>query len=151
VKNEHRKCCGEGICMDKFKHITWDPKFTVHIEEIDAQHRNLFDIANQLIDIYESNSNECHKIIEKLVEYISIHFHTEQKIMMKSNYPAFNQHVREHDKFIDKVGEFLQSYRKMEENLSANVITFLSEWIYSHTTSLDLKYAEHLLKSGYLK
>jgi hemerythrin-like metal-binding protein len=70
---------------------------------------------------------------------------------MKSNYPAFKQHVREHNNFIDKVGEFLQSYRKKEENLSEKVIAFLTEWIYSHTTSSDLKYAEHLVKSGYLK
>jgi hemerythrin len=137
--------------MEKFNHISWEPKFTVHIEEIDAQHRKLFDITNQMIDIYESDSDKCYKVIEDLVEYLSVHFHAEQIILMKSRYPAFKQHVQEHDEFIERVSVFMECYKKKEENLLLNVVTFLTDWIYTHTTSSDLKYAEHLLKSGYLK
>lgn len=138
----------------KFNHISWEPTFTVHIEEIDSQHRKLFDISNQIIDIYntsEGDFNKCYKVIEDLFEYLSVHFHAEQMIFMKSRYPDFREHLREHDEFIDKVGEFIQSYKKKEENLSLNVVSFLTDWIYSHTTSSDLAYAKHLQKSGYLK
>jgi len=138
----------------KFDHIYWEPKFTVHVEELNTQHRKLFDITNQIIDIYnthDSDFDKCNKVIEDLFEYSSAHFHAEQMIMMKSGYPACQQHFHAHYEFLDKLGDFIQSYKQQEENLSLNIVTFLSDWLYTHTTSIDLAYGKYLLKSGYLK
>ncbi|MEN6319326.1 MAG: bacteriohemerythrin [Syntrophaceae bacterium] len=137
--------------MEKFNRIHWDPKYTVHVEAIDLQHQKLFEITNKLIDKYENGSSECLETIEELVNYLSEHFHAEQLIMMKSNYPGFQMHIKEHQSFIEKVEGFLRGYRNNEDNLTFNILTFLRDWIFSHTTSFDLKFGKHLLNSQYPK
>jgi len=137
--------------MGVFNHINWEPKFSVHVEEIDAQHRQLFAIANEIMDIYEKDSADCYRIIEGLVEYVSVHFLTEQKVMMKTNYPDIKNHLQQHDIFTEKIVEILRIYKEKERKVSLDIVTFLTDWIYEHTISMDLKYAEHLLKRGYKK
>lgn len=133
--------------MDKLDHIYWETKYTVHVEALDLQHKKLFEIINMLIDKYKSGSDQCSEIIEELVNYSSKHFHAEQLVMMKMNYPVFQGQLEEHNKFIKKVEGFLHGYRNNEENLTFNMVSFLRTWIFDHTTMFDLKYGEYLLKS----
>jgi hemerythrin len=132
--------------LTTFDHITWEQKYSVHDEALDAQHQTLFAITNKLIDLYESGFNECYAIIEELVVYLSEHFAAEQMIMMKSKYPALQKHYEEHQKFIEKVELFIQNYREKKDNLSLSMIVYLRDWIFTHTTSLDLLYGQHLIK-----
>lgn len=40
------------------EHIVWDPKFSIHIDEIDARHRELFATVNELIDLRAGGGGE---------------------------------------------------------------------------------------------
>ncbi len=135
------------VFMKKFDRIHWDPKYTVHDETLDHQHKNLFEITNKLIDKYESGSGDCYETITELVKYLSEHFKTEQLVMLKLRYWAYDKHEKEHQKFTEKVQEFINSYQNKQANLTIDIISFLRDWIFSHTTSLDLKYGELLLIS----
>lgn len=133
--------------MDKLDRINWNPRYTVHAEALDLQHQKLFDITNKLLDKYESGSDQCYEIIEELVDYLSKHFHAEQLLMMELNYPEYQKHMEAHKYFIDKVEAFLYGYRNGAKNLTDSMLAFLRDWIFSHTTTFDLKYGEYLLKS----
>ena len=130
--------------MEKYQRISWEPKYTVHDEELDRQHRKLFEITNKLINNYESGVDECFDTLKELVGYLSEHFKSEQLVMMKINYWAYDRHEKEHKQFIDKVQEFIGAYQKGQQNLTVDILKFLRDWIFSHTTSLDLKYGELL-------
>lgn len=134
--------------MNKISRITWDPAYSVHVDILDAQHKKLFDIANNLIDLFESGSGDCLPTINELVHYLSLHFQEEHVVMMKANYPGFLSHSREHQKFTDKVEEFLKEYQEGNEDLGLNMITFMKDWLRNHTTKMDMLYAAHLLKSA---
>ncbi len=67
--------------------------------------------------------------------------------MMKSNYPFFQAHLKEHENFTDKVKGFLRGCKDDREGLTLEMLTFLRDWIFSHTTKLDIKFGEHLQKS----
>jgi len=54
--------------MAKISRITWDPVYSVHVEALDAQHRKLFDIANHLIDVFESSEDDLLSVLNDLVE-----------------------------------------------------------------------------------
>jgi hemerythrin-like metal-binding protein len=133
--------------MEKIEHINWNPQYTVHVDALDREHQQLFKITNDLIDKYESGSDQCYDIIEELVNYLSEHFHAEQLVMMELNYPTYQNHMEAHKYFIDRVEGFLHGYRNHVENLTLNMLSFLRDWIFSHTTTFDLKYGEYLLKS----
>ncbi len=119
----------------------------MHDEIIDSQHKKLFDITNTLIDQYESDPAGCYAPLQELFDYLSKHFHFEQVAMMKSNYPGFQKYLAEHKDFSDKVLGFVQGCKNRKVNLTEDILSFLSGWIITHTTGIDLKLGEHLLKS----
>jgi hemerythrin-like metal-binding protein len=133
--------------MDQLSRLDWKPQFTMHDEVIDLQHKNLYIITNKLIDKHESGSGDCYEAIKDLVDYASKHFHAEQLLMMKSEYPDTQRHIEEHEYFGEKIKGFIDDYKANKDNLTWDVLSFLREWIFFHTTGLDLKLAEHLLKS----
>ena len=90
--------------MNKISYLAWEPAFSVTVEHIDEQHRKLFDIVNDLIDEVQLGSNQLLPIIRDLVHYVSVHFHDENIVMMKSGYPGFDKHNQEHRQFTEKVG-----------------------------------------------
>lgn len=134
--------------MNKIPYIKWEPNYTVHVEILDEQHRKLFDIVNDLIDETEMGSTRLLPVIQDLVQYLSVHFHQEHLVMMKSGYPGFLQHSQEHRRFTDKIEEFLQSYRQGDAELGLKMIVYMKEWIFNHTTRLDRQYGAHLQQNA---
>jgi len=64
--------------------------------------------------------------------------------MMHANYPGFLSHSNEHQRFTEKVEEFLQAYKKNDADLGLNMVVLLKEWVHDHTTKMDMRYAQHL-------
>jgi hemerythrin len=131
--------------MRKFKHIMWDPKYSVHNEVIDIQHKEFFSIFNRLVDLHESGSIDVDSILRDLVQFVSEQFHTEHLFMRETNYPDFLQHSMEHDIFIEAVQVFLNRYEKYDEQLVYDMLIFLNDWISLHILKTDLRYGEHLV------
>lgn len=132
--------------MTNLSHITWEPKYTVSDEKIDGQHRELFALTNKLIDLFESGSEGMFPVLKGLVDYLSIHFHTENMFMMKHNYPDFMKHTLDHQKFNTKIGQFISSFKAEKQDLASEMVAFLRNWVFSHTTTMDLLYGEHARK-----
>lgn len=133
--------------MTKLSRITWAPSYSVHVEILDAQHQKLFDIVNHLIDVFESGSGDFLSVINDLIDYLSVHFHQEHIIMMRAKYPDFVNHSQEHQKFTEKVEEFLACYKQGDQDLGFNMVVFLKNWVRDHTTKTDMEYGEYLLKN----
>lgn len=133
--------------MTEFQHITWDPKYTVHVKAIDIQHQELFSLVNQLIDLHESGSAELYPILKDLVDYLSKHFHAEQMVMTEMGYPKIATHIQHHQAFTEKIHKFLQGYKEQDRNLTQKMLFFLSSWVFSHTKDIDQQYAVFFQKT----
>ncbi len=134
--------------MAALSRITWDPIYSVHVEILDAQHRKLFDAVNQLMEVFEIGSGDFLSVIKDLIDYLSVHFHQEHMVMKNANYPNFLSHSKEHQKFTEKIQEFLKGYKEGDENLGRNMVVFLKDWVRDHTTKLDVQYGEYLRKNA---
>lgn len=134
--------------MEKMPRIIWKPVFSVSNEILDSQHKRLFNITNHVIDVYESGPDDLLPVIKELVDYLSVHFQAEHAVMMNINYPHFVAHSREHRRFTDKVEEFLQDYKKGNQDLAFNMVVFLKDWIRDHTSKMDVQYGEYLRKNA---
>ena len=86
----------------------WDDKFSIGINEIDNQHKEIFKICRNLelllqvpkgIDIKE----DAIKVLCSLREYVTFHFYTEENFMKSIHYPRFLEHKNEHDNFKEQV------------------------------------------------
>jgi hemerythrin len=134
--------------MGDFQHIIWDPKYSVKVPAIDSQHQQLFFIMNRLIDTYEGGSSDLYPILKDLVDYLSKHFHAEQLLMTEMRFPRISAHMEEHQAFTDKVMSFLDKFKEQDRDLVQKMLLFLSNWIFTHTTSMDMQYAAHFQKTA---
>jgi hemerythrin len=134
--------------MTDFEHITWDTKYSVHVEAIDVQHQELFSIVNLLIDLHQSGSTELYPTFKNLVDYLSKHFHAEQMIMSEMRYPRIAAHIQQHQAFTEKIHEFLKGYKEQDRNLTQKMLFFLTNWIFSHTTDIDQQYGSYLQQTA---
>jgi hemerythrin len=132
--------------MQPFNRLVWDPKYTVHVEELDAQHQKLFNITNNILDLYENGSGELYSSLQGLVEYACTHFRSENKVMIEANYRDYAEQNSQHAAFIDEMGNFLKSYKETDKELTYKILSYLHQWIYSHTVIMDLKYGQHLIR-----
>jgi len=134
--------------MSAIPHLQWSNNISVRVDNIDAQHKKLFEITNRLIDAFKAGSGDFLEVISELVEYTTVHFHDEQMVMMNAKFPGLAAHTAEHDKFIAKVEEFLQAYGEGNEDVGSKMLVFLRDWLFAHTSGLDMEFAQFLAKKS---
>lgn len=134
--------------MDKLK-FTDDLKLGVEV--IDKQHSKLVDLINILIELEsgQSDRDAMAQALDGLSDYIFEHFQDEEKMMKTVNYPDFAAHRELHAGFVKKSIEFSKQYRAGEDNLSVDVLLFLSKWLIDHIKGEDPKYVQLFQAHGY--
>ncbi len=125
----------------------WKPEYSVGIKNIDNQHKKLIDTINMLHEAV-SNKAVLNKIFDNLVEYTTIHFATEEDLMVRYSYPDYLEHKGEHDKCISKVAKWKTEFDKGKITLTLEMVTFLIDWIHSHLLEMDQKYSSFFKKIG---
>ncbi len=144
--------------MDKI--ISWNKeKFTVGIDEIDRQHKGLFDILNQLYSSYQEDKVDnlsIRRTLYKLIDYMFKHFQSEEILLKKYDYPEFKSHREQHQQFKKNIQEkydYFLSHTE-HENISSipiDLIMYLSEWIGKHILKFDKEYSEYFKKNDFFQ
>ena len=124
--------------------IQWNEEMSVHNEEIDAQHKKLIFILNNLqVAVAERQNREVlSKIIEELLDYTQYHFSTEEKYLHLLEQKLAEKHKQEHDYFVGKIKEFKDGYKSGRLLLSLDILDFLNDWLVNHILGIDHAYAE---------
>ena len=88
--------------------VSWDKNCRVGVEEIDNQHKKLFETINKLHNLVanERDSNLVEDALNDLANYIEAYFKTEEEYFDKFNYPDTSSHKREHREFVEQVSTF---------------------------------------------
>jgi hemerythrin-like metal-binding protein len=133
--------------MEKLPRLNWNPTYSVGLEFLDAQHRKLFNLFNQLSSTAESGSGHYLPVIRGLVDYLYFEFHQEHMAMMMSNYPGCSRQIREHQKFTKSVEGFLKDFANDSPGLGESMMVFLKSWIVDHTVKLDVQFGQYLLRN----
>jgi hemerythrin-like metal-binding protein len=133
--------------------VEWEDKYSVGIEKIDNQHKQLIEIINRL---YYSRGNSPHAVlgetIQKLIEYTKIHFADEERLMRENNYPDYQAHKKRHEAFIEEVKKFNNEYQKVDDDLLedyslvTDVLFYLKSWLCGHILVVDKEYSAFLNK-----
>jgi len=132
--------------------LLWEDKYSVEVEELDNQHKRMFAIINELLDLIESNTPEEHlgEVVEGLIKYKKFHFATEEKYFKEFNYDDADDHIKKHHEFNDKLEIMKAKYPKYTVEFAFDLIDFLEDWLINHVMIVDHKYIkcfhEHGLK-----
>lgn len=130
--------------------IRWSRKLSVRIPEIDLQHRQLVDVAADLeMGLALGVDKEImNRVMRDLNAYAREHFATEERLMRRHGFPGLDEHVTQHQSFIEKLLHFELDYLDGRAELSKELFEYLIRWLEEHVASYDQLYAQHLREKG---
>lgn len=132
----------------------WDDAFSCRIEMFDEQHRQLFTLANELLDTVNSNRDADHydeiiAALSSLKEYTVHHFQAEESLMEQHGYPKLMSHRMQHKRFLAKVQDLLERDIDQDQaEVSMELLTLLADWIQKHILEVDSLYGAFLNEKG---
>ncbi len=91
--------------------VHWEDSYSIGIEEIDNQHKKLFDLVNKLYDL-EENANikeEMRDILYAFSDYTKVHFRDEEKYMASIGYPELEEHKEIHQHIIESLSDIIHT------------------------------------------
>ncbi|MBK9576306.1 MAG: hemerythrin family protein [Fibrobacteres bacterium] len=86
--------------------LDWNETFSIGEPLLDAQHRELFDIANSLPE--NNDRAQVRACVMRLFRYTREHFAAEEDFMRSVGYPDLQQHTRIHEKLIEQLAVISQ-------------------------------------------
>lgn len=131
--------------------VKWEPKYEIGIPVVDGQHKKLFKLCNNLhVALCDQTlglewEKEFVYTLKQCVEYVKVHFKSEEILMRAAGFAGYEEHKKVHDAFIQKVLEFSH-----EGNYSIGtafrLLHFLYEWILSHIAHDDKLFVRSVLE-----
>ena len=118
----------------------------IGVEEIDNEHRYLFELINNGIDVLhneyiEDHYEEIKEILEKLDNYAEEHFAHEEAYMEKICDPELIMQRTQHMFFREKIrGCSFQNIddEESQHQVLEDLMNFLAKWLYHHIISSDM-------------
>jgi hemerythrin len=130
--------------------VTWNDSWVIGVQEIDAQHKKLVSLLNQLHEALSQGQGKevLAGVLDSLVRYTKAHFTAEERLMQQNGYPDLISHKREHEQLTEKVLEFQKNFTSSRIGMGVEVVHFLGTWLQSHIRGSDKKYVPFLHANG---
>lgn len=135
-------------------------KYMTGIELVDDEHRHLFEIIKETNDVINAaylhdKYDEIMRLLAELKDYTESHFHDEEELMSRINYPHINSQKHAHSAFIEKLVNInlseLDNIDNNQDEYLNELITFLLQWLSNHILGSDKKIGEYIKSHPELK
>jgi hemerythrin-like metal-binding protein len=87
-------------------------------------------------------------LLRQLLAYSDAHFLSEQLLMRLYAYPAYEDHVQEHDRLVEELRTMAASWERGEGEAAGNLLQRVEEWLLVHMTTTDTVLAAYLAEHG---
>ena len=145
------------VCVDQFGNsdtwaaesglsvvrLKWQEAYECGQATIDRQHRELFELANVLLDAAfksKSSPQSFMTALEKLLAHIAQHFADEEALLAQHNYKDLESHKRAHAALLRRAGELKASVAAGKSTFG-DLVEFLANTVVArHLFKEDRKY-----------
>ena len=126
----------------------WKNDYVVGIRSIDAQHQGLFAIGRELYAAMSAGQGKTvlARLLDRLVQYTTIHFAHEEHLMQLSHYPDFANHKAKHDALVKQVVAFQTQFNAGQTTMAIQVLQFIKDWLEKHIKGTDFAYVPCMQK-----
>ena len=130
--------------------IEWGYEYLLNIPEIDAQHKELVDQLNKTIKHCTGKKADerlfFDKNMRKTLDFLKIHFETEEKIFCKTNKDNFKNHKLEHKKILKELIKMNNDIEKNKVELNLFYLTaYIKERVMKHIKIYDLSAKKYFI------
>jgi hemerythrin len=131
----------------------WRNEWSLGIEIIDRQHRQLAVMLNKIVELYLNNggqtdselrSNQLHEQLKIFYENVREHFNDEEDLMLKANYPGHAEHARDHLMLLAELKLYIRHIEEELDNINIGTMDSLKIWFIAHIIGSDKEFADFL-------
>ncbi|WP_257929259.1 hemerythrin [Campylobacter lari] len=118
----------------------WCDKYSIHNDEIDKQHKKLFELAAnvEMISDKPIHKGQIKFLLADFFNYMKEHFSEEEKYMAKIGYPELANHQKIHKSIIQSMIDLIQNI-KSTNDLKEKLNIIASKWLLEHILREDMK------------
>jgi hemerythrin len=121
--------------------LHWEKRYSVGIEAVDHEHRELVELINRLHEQARAQGSKVAVLgfFGDLYKAISAHFALEERFMREKGYDELRQHKIDHERLLDEIRDIMEDYEVtdlFEERLLAQR---LDAWFSRHFESHDAR------------
>lgn len=129
--------------------FVWTKQFETGIASVDAQHRHLVDIVNQMgTALIDGNTSETSLsgVFTELATYAEFHFSDEERLMLEAGLdPAhIESHRQHHRQFVDQLTQMWRRRTALSDSVEA-LQGFLASWLTFHILEEDQSMARQMV------
>ncbi|MCU7893375.1 MAG: bacteriohemerythrin [Candidatus Thiodiazotropha sp. (ex Ustalcina ferruginea)] len=122
-----------------------DEKYATNVEICDDQHKQLFDRVNALNDAVISNDRaDIGNRLDNLIDYVAVHFETEERMMEERGYSKLDAHRQEHNLLVQTCTDLQEKFHSGEADIGESTMAFIKNWLDHHIPVIDKCYSPAL-------
>jgi hemerythrin len=128
------------------QHFKWTKAHAVYLPQVDAEHRNLYRMAEELHQAARTGTEAARvrELAWPFLAAIEEHFVHEERLMKAADCPDLAWHKLQHDTMRKRM-KIYQSEIEAGEIEATNVfLTFLSRWLKDHMSLTDRMMGAHV-------
>lgn len=129
--------------------LQWKDQYSVGIEAVDHEHKELIDLINRLHDrLRIDNDPESITIfLGDVLAGISAHFALEEKFMREHRYDQLGTHKGDHERLLEEIRDLMEDYaddpQRGGETLAARLEAWFGRHFETHDARLHHRLGEH--------
>lgn len=121
--------------------VQWREHLSVGVEEIDEQHRRLFDAFNAFVAACNGGKGkeEVTRLFDFLDAYVITHFAAEERLQKRFAFPEYEKHREQHQKFIADLVDMKERLSSEGATLPLVITTgrVMAGWLIEHISGMD--------------
>jgi len=120
--------------------IEWEEKYSLKHKRIDAQHQELFRLANAVQNLKDQTTTkaELSTLFKEFFDYMARHFKEEEAYMQRIDYPLLSKHHLLHEGIIEGMTKILKEKKSLEQ-VQERMKFIVQKWLVEHILDHDLK------------
>jgi hemerythrin-like metal-binding protein len=130
--------------------VQWKEDYSVGVKQIDGQHQKWIEILHDLHEAMKVGKGRevIGEILERVKDYVQLHFATEERLLKNADYSDFDNHKRIHDSFVKQIAEIIEQHKSGNSFVTVKVGNMLNDWLVNHITRIDKQYTASLNGKG---
>jgi hemerythrin-like metal-binding protein len=119
--------------------FTWSAENEVFLGPVDAEHRDLFRIADELhVAVTQGTAPDAvREHVHRLGAHMAAHFSHEEELMRGVRYPSYGWHRAQHNTARRRLKVLAPLIEAGSQEAATLLLEFLAGWLQDHTTLTD--------------
>jgi diguanylate cyclase (GGDEF)-like protein/PAS domain S-box-containing protein/hemerythrin-like metal-binding protein len=122
--------------------LQWKPSYRSGLPLVDAEHQELFDLANIIIAGLVEHDSETGVLpqIRELIAHIHAHFSHEEKQLQAAGYPSAAAHAQIHRELLERAHQLADEFERGEGSATALLGFLIYDVVAKHMLKEDRKF-----------